>query len=488
MDIVMNLDDNRKVFGMFEKICAIPHGSGNTKQISDFIKDFAVERGHEVIQDKLNNLIIRVKASEGYENEETLILQGHMDMVCEKTQDCGIDFLKDPIRLKSDGVYMYAEGTTLGGDDGIAIAYCMAVMDDASIPHPELEMIMTVDEEVGMDGAAFIDLSSIKGRKLINIDSEDEGVFLTSCAGGQTLTGSIPVKRTEVKGIKGIIRIDGLKGGHSGCEIDKGRANSNMLAGRVLLTLSNVEGFDIIGVSGGLKDNAIPRSTDIECVYGKEEKEKIEELLAELNKEIVNEYYSSDPDISIKLEDGEEGSFMVLDKKSRQKAEMLLNNVPCGIQAMSMEIKNLVETSLNPGILVTEEKKIVISFSLRSSIESAKNYLSARVTEFIEFLGGKTKVCGDYPGWQYKRDSKLRELFVSCYNEMYGEQPQVMAIHAGLECGILSGKIPDLDCISFGPDILDIHTVSERLDIASAARTYQLLLKVLGHKEPEKEE
>lgn len=483
MDIVIDLENSRKMFAMFEKICAIPHGSGNTKKISDFLKEFAHERGHEVIQDKLNNLIIRVKASKGYENEDTIILQGHMDMVCEKTEDCDIDFLSDPLKLKSDGVYMYAEGTTLGGDDGIAVAYCMAIMDDDTIPHPELEIIFTVDEEVGMDGAQFIDLSTIKGRRLINIDSEDEGIFLTSCAGGQTLTGSIPVKRTEASGLKSVIRIDGLKGGHSGCEIDKGRANSNMLAGRVLLELCKVDGFEVIGINGGLKDNAIPRSTEIECVYDSEKKDTIEEIISKLNKEIADEYRTSDPDIKIAVTDAALGEYWVLDKKSRQKAVMLLNNIPCGIQSMSMEIKGLVETSLNPGILTTQEKKIVIVLSIRSSVESTKKYLSCRVAQFIEFLGGKTKVSGDYPGWQYRRDSRLREIFVDCYNEMYGEQPQILAIHAGLECGILAGKLPGLDCISFGPDIPDIHTVAERLDIASAARTYQLLLKVLAHKD-----
>lgn len=485
-----NIRSAEAVFNYFKTLCGIPHGSGNTKMISDYLASFAGELGYEYIQDELNNLIIFVPASEGYEQEEPLIIQGHMDMVCEKTPDCNIDFTKDGLEVINDGIYLYAKNTTLGGDDGIAIAYAMAIMSDREIKHPALEVVFTVDEEVGMDGASFIDLSMLKSKKLINIDSEEEGIFLTSCAGGRNVQGDFEFDFENVSGLKGKITIDGLKGGHSGCEINKGRANSNMLMGRLLLGAKNAvrDGeklFRTIAVNGGLKDNAIPRSTVLDVVFSIESKEDIERFIGELEGKLRNEYQASDADVKISFiveNDDAKKEYKVLSEASERRLCMILNNIPNGIQSMSMQVKDLVETSLNLGVLKTTETGLHISFAVRSSIDSAKEYLSDRLSDFIEFLGGRVKVSGDYTGWQYRENSPLRDKFIDNYEKLYGEKPQVTAIHAGLECGILASKIEDLDCISLGPDILDIHTVEERLNIASTLRTWNLLLHVLEDK------
>lgn len=485
-----NIRSAEAVFKYFEKLCTIPHGSGNTKMISDYLASFAGDFGYEYIQDELNNLIIFVPASEGYENEDTLIIQGHMDMVCEKTEDSNIDFTKDGLEVVNDGIYLYAKNTTLGGDDGIAVAYAMAVMADKEIKHPALEIVFTVDEEVGMDGASFIDLSMLKGKKLINVDSEEEGIFLTSCAGGRNVQGDFEFSYKEVSGLKGKIVVDGLKGGHSGCEIDKGRANSNMLMGRIILAARTYEKangekvFDITGVNGGLKDNAIPRHTVLDIVFDENKKDAIENIVRELEGKLRNEYQASDAEVKItfSVENDSVTEHKVLSEESDKKLCMILNNIPNGIQSMSMQVEGLVETSLNLGILKTTDNGLHISFAVRSSIDSAKEYLSDRLTDFIEYLGGNPKVSGDYTGWQYRENSPLRDKFIANYEKLYGEKPQVTAIHAGLECGILASKIEDLDCISLGPDILDIHTVEERLNIASTLRTWNLLINVLEDK------
>ena len=485
-----NIRSAEAVFNYFKNLCGIPHGSRNTKMISDYLASFAGGLGYEYIQDELNNLIIFVPASEGYEQEEPLIIQGHMDMVCEKTPDCNIDFTKDGLEVVNDGIYLYAKNTTLGGDDGIAIAYAMAIMADKEIKHPALEVVFTVDEEVGMDGASFIDLSMLKSKKLINIDSEEEGIFLTSCAGGRNVQGDFEFSYETVQGLKGKITIDGLKGGHSGCEIDKGRANSNMLMGRLILAGKNMgkdseKLFNIIAVNGGLKDNAIPRSTVLDVVFSENTREDIERLIRDLECKLRNEYQASDADVRINFtveSDDAAKEYKVLADESERILCMILNNIPNGIQSMSMQVKDLVETSLNLGVLKTTDTGLHISFAVRSSIDSAKEYLSDRLSEFIEFLGGRVKVSGDYTGWQYRENSPLRDKFIANYEKLYGEKPQVTAIHAGLECGILASKIEDLDCISLGPDILDIHTVEERLNIASTLRTWNLLLHVLEDK------
>lgn len=478
MSVLEHLEP-KKVFHYFEEISAIPHGSGNTKQISDYLVDFAGKRNLEVIQDESNNIIIIKEAVKGYENAPAVMIQGHMDMVCEKTADCSIDFEKDGLELGIEGDYLFAKGTTLGGDDGIAVAYALAILDSDTIKHPRLEIVITVDEEIGLLGATALDMSMLKAKYLLNIDSEEEGILTTSCAGGLTGIGKIPVHYTQVTSLSYSISVEGLLGGHSGTEIDKEHANSNILMGRLLYVLSNSFGFGLSKLEGGLKDNAIPRITTAEIFLDEKNEQLFLDTIKQLQADFTNEYKSSDPDIKIKFTSHGSKTGMMLTPNSKEIVTFLLMNMPNGIQRMSSDIKGLVKTSLNLGILELGEEELTYRFSIRSSVASERDFLSERISYLTEFLGGEYYEEGKYPGWEFNPDSKLRKLMTEAYEEQYGQAPKVEAIHAGLECGILSSKMENLDCISFGPDMQDIHTTSERLSISSAGRVWNYLLHVL---------
>lgn len=466
----------------FEKLCSIPHGSRNTKKISDYCMEFAKERGLEAFQDEMNNVIIIKEATEGYENTDPIIIQGHLDMVCEKTQESTIDFEKDGLELETDGKYLWAKGTTLGGDDGIAIAYALAILDSDDIPHPRVEAVFTVDEEIGLLGAQGVDLSPLKGKRLLNIDSEQEGTVLTSCAGGLTLESSIPLKREEKSGVEYEVVLTGMVGGHSGAEIDKGQGNSNVLMGRILHMVSTQMQVGVLSAEGGSKDNAIPRHTAATVLVADEDSTKLEEYLSDLSDELQKEYTPADAGMHIEFRKVGEATKLVLTEHSAQVVYNALMNLPNGIQTMSKDIPGLVETSLNMGVMRLKEETLEMTQSIRSSKESAKKYLTQRCKAMIDLLGGTSVEQGNYPGWAYKADSKLRELFVKVYTEQYGEPPKVEAIHAGLECGLFSDKIEDLDCISIGPNIYDIHTYEERLDLESTKRTWDVILGILAEK------
>ncbi len=464
-----------KVFEFFEEICNIPHGSGNTKEISDYLVSFAKERNFEYYQDDINNVIIIKEASMGYENAAPVILQGHMDMVCEKAPDCSIDMEKEGLSLKVDGDWIFAEGTTLGGDDGIAVAMAMAVLDSKELSHPRIEAVFTVDEEIGLIGAGHIDVSPLKGNKMINIDSEEEGVFTVSCAGGVTAKCVLPIKREDFDGIGIKINIGGLIGGHSGVEIHKGRANSNMLMGRVLCGLSRETEIRLVKVSGGFKDNAIPRQT--EAVALVKNIEKARNICHKFMSSFKNEYSITDPDVFIEIEEVcAEGA---MDKKSTENVVCMLCGLPNGIIEMSAGIEGLVQTSLNMGILKTEENEVTAGFGVRSSIDSQKEMLCQRLFCLMENMGGKAEFSGDYAGWEYRQKSPLCDLMREVYKEQYGKEPEIKAIHAGLECGMFAGKIKDFDGVSIGPDIKDIHTFAERLSISSTKRVYEMVVETL---------
>lgn len=470
----------KKVFEYFEDLCQIPHGSRNTKEISDYCAAFAKSHGFRYIQDEDNNVIIFKDGSKGYEDAEPVIIQGHLDMVCEKESGVDIDFEKDGLKLYVDGDFLKAEGTTLGGDDGIAVAYALAILDDESLEHPPLEIVFTVDEEIGLLGAESIDLSMLKGKKLLNIDSEEEGVFLTSCAGGLGAVCELPVTRVEQEGIRYEIKVTGLQGGHSGAEIHKERCNAIVLIGRVLQVLSDKIPFAIEQLEGGLKDNAIPRETTAIIMLESEEQEQ--ELYSQielLEQELKKEYHTADPGISIQCGKLGEGKKQTLHSSSATRVLFFLRNMPNGIQHMSMDIKGLVETSLNAGIMRLSDQVFSVNFSVRSSVTSRKYELTDRLAFLTEFLGGEILVNGDYPAWEYKQKSQIRELMAETYRDLFQKEPKFEAIHAGLECGILSGKIADLDCISFGPDLIDIHTPKERMSISSVARLWMLLKEFL---------
>ena len=466
----------QSVFAYFEKLCSIPHGSGNTKAISDYLVSFAQQKGLRYVQDALNNVIIFAPGTCGYEDHAPVILQGHMDMVCEKDDDCPLDMERDGLDIDHDNEWIFAKGTTLGGDNGIAVAYGLALLADPTIPHPPLEVIFTVDEETGMYGAAGIDLSMLRGRMLINADSEDEGIFTVSCAGGARGTIKLPVSRRAVYGPCIKLTVEGLQGGHSGVEIHKNRANANKIMGILLHRVQELMPLCMTGFSGGAKDNAIPRSCQVTLVAMGMHLERINEITQSLQDEIRKHF--DEPEAVVRGDDVEALGGNALSTEDTARVIELLNAVPNGVQAWSQDIEGLVQTSLNLGVAELGDE-LRLTFAVRSSVNREKRELLDRLKALAEQFGGSYSETGDYPAWEYKKDSHLRDAMVQTYGQMYGKEPQVVAIHAGLECGLLSEKLPGLDCVSIGPDMQDIHTSRERLSIASTQRTWDFLLEVL---------
>lgn len=467
------------VWKFFEELCGIPHGSYHEKEISDYCAAFARERGLRVYQDEAWNIVIIKKASAGYEDEEPLILQGHLDMVCEKKPDCRIDFEKDGLALKAEGDFVYAEGTTLGGDDGIAVAFALAILDDDSIPHPRLEVLFTTSEEVGMDGAKALDVSMLKGHTMLNMDSEEEGILLVSCAGGCSAALSFPLKRERRKGMRAALQVGGLQGGHSGAEIHKGRGNANVILGSLLKELKEKAPFEgILSMEGGQKDNAIPREARAELLFTREMAKKAGEVCASYEKYLKGFYGEKEPGLQVCFTELEEAEAEIFD----DSAATAVPNLPNGVISMSRDIPGLVQTSLNLGVIKSTDEVLTLRYSVRSSVSTEKEGLTERLRSAALHLGGSMEVNGDYPAWEYRKDSPLRRKCVSVYEEMFGRTPKVEAIHAGLECGILSSKIPNLDCVSIGPDILDVHTTEERMSVSSVQRTYRYILEIIKRK------
>ncbi len=464
------------VFGYFEKICSIPHGSRNTKLISDYLVSFAKEHGLKYVQDEDNNVILFGDGTCGMEDRAPVIIQGHMDMVCEKDADCPLDMAVDGLDIAHDGTCVYAKGTTLGGDDGIAVAYGLALLADKSIPHPPLEIVITVDEEIGLLGANSIDLSQLKGRTLINIDSEEEGIFTVSCAGGARATISVPVERRAVYGPCIRLAVDGLQGGHSGAEIHKNRANANKVMGEFMSRIQKLMPLCLTSLSGGSKDNAIPRSCQATLVAMGIHLERINDVAAELQAEIREQY--DEPEVTVQAFDVDALGGNSLTTECTAKIIGLLCAAPNGIQSWSADIPGLVQTSLNMGVAKLGER-FHVTFSVRSSVNNEKEELLQQLRTLSDFYEGSYSQTGEYPAWEYKQESALRDTMVRVYTEMFGKEPKVLAVHAGLECGLFSEKIPGLDCISIGPDMHDIHTSRERLEIASTERTWKFLLEVL---------
>ena len=466
----------QEVFACFEKLCAIPHGSRNTKAISDYLVAFAREQGIRCIQDNLNNVILFGEGTCGMENHAPVILQGHMDMVCEKDPGCSLDMAAEGLDVTHDDTCVYAKGTTLGGDDGIAVAYAMALLMDKTIPHPPLEVIITVDEEIGMLGAAGIDLSMLRGRRMINLDSEEEGIFTVSCAGGATAVLSLPNNRHAVYGPCIRLAVDGLQGRHSGAEIHKNRANANKVMGEFLGRIQKLMPLCLTSFSGGSKDNAIPRSCQATAVAMGIHLERINEVAAALQAEIREKY--DEPEATVQAFDVDALGGNGLSTEDTAKVVALLCAAPNGVQAYSADIPGLVQTSLNLGIAKLGER-FTATFSVRSSVNQEKQALLDKLRDLVGFYGGSYSQMGEYPAWEYRKDSALRDTMVRIYRQMFGKEPEVLAIHAGLECGLLGQKIPGLDCVSIGPQMHDIHTSREKLEIASTERTWRFLLEVL---------
>ncbi len=467
MAILSNLKPERVMY-LFEEICKIPHGSGNTDKISDFCVDFAKSNNLEVIKDSFNNVIIKKPASSGYENHPTVILQGHLDMVCEKEADCPIDFLTDGLSLKLDGDFISANGTTLGGDDGIAVAMVMAILEDKSALHPPIEALFTTDEETGMYGAEGLDVSALSGKVLINIDSEEEGILTVGCAGGARADIELSLTKEKVKYPCYKVVLDGLIGGHSGAEIDKGRLNSNVTLGKFINSLPF--NYNIVNIHGGLKDNAIPRASEAIIACEKNPADFIRDFIKE-NK------VDTDAGLSISAE-----SFSAkecYDTNSTRRIVDFLCTVPNGIQAMSRDIEGLVQTSLNLGVLKIENDTLKATFAVRSSVNAEKYDLLDKLKEVATALGGAFNSHAHYPAWEYRQNSPLRDTMANVYKKMYGNAPKIEAIHAGLECGLFSDKIEGLDAVSFGPNLYDIHTTRERMSVKSVERTFEYLTEIL---------
>lgn len=468
-----------KVAEFFAEISKIPRGSGNEKGISDFMVGWAKERNLEVIQDKTLNIIIRKPASKGYENAPGIILQGHMDMVCEKNKGTEHDFLKDPIKLRTEGDMVYATGTTLGADNGLGIAYVMAILDDNSLKHPSIEALMTIEEETSMTGALELDGSLLKNRILLNLDSEEEDEFLVSSAGGTRCVLKYSFEPTNIVGMETYkVLISGLFGGHSGVDIKKGRANAIKLLGRVLSEIRNHSGIQLLNINGGMKPNAIPREAEAEFVLKAGNDVKLNEIAKEMEAAFKNEFFTNDPDVIVTIEKTSMASSGMTEKATNGLIDLLLVN-PNGIQTMSGSIEGLVESSTNIGVIRIEDNHVRMENEVRSSVGSLKHEIRERFRVFAMMTGCEFGIESDYPQWEYKQDSLIRKVFIDTYKEMYGVEPKITAIHAGLECGVLSGKLEGLDCISLGPNQYDVHTPKEHYSLSSSDRVYGFLVKAM---------
>lgn len=476
MPVLDNLKPT-KVFSFFEEITKIPHESGNEKAISNFLVNFAKERNLEVVQDDELNVIIKKPATPGYENVSPVIIQGHMDMVCEKNKDTKHDFEKDPLELRIVEDYVYANGTTLGADNGIAVAYGLAVLDSKDIPHPALEVLITTGEETGMYGAIAVDPKNLDGKILLNIDSEEEGIFLVSCAGGVTnyVTINNQWENTNNPGLK--LEIKGLRGGHSGMEIIKQRGNANKLMGRLLNSISKEVQFNIAHISGGAKNNAIPREAEVILTADNTSIEKIKNIANNTINIFKEELRVEDPDV--KLEISEAKADKQLNCEVTKSIVNFLNLMPNGIQTMSKDIEGLVESSLNLGVISFSEEKVIFESAIRSSVKTLKNEIVDRVETLSKLVGAEMTNDSDYPEWQYEPNSKIRDICIQTYKEITGEEPKVDAIHAGLECGLLKEKMPDVDMISFGPNLYDVHTPQEHMSITSVQNVWEFIQRLL---------
>ena len=444
--------------------------------ISEYCMNFAKKHSLKAIRDDADNVIIFKEASKCYENAEPVILQGHLDMVCQKVPGCEIDFENEGLDIYVDGDSVKANGTSLGADNGIAVAMIMAILESNEYEHPPIEALFTTDEEIGMIGALALDASSLKGKKMLNLDSEEMGTVTVSCAGGSDFVINIPVKRKKASGQLVKVTVSGLKGGHSGVEIHKGRINANILAGRIAGN-KNISDFEIKSINGGDKANAIPNRCEIEFVT--DDAKAFIKTMQEETDIIIKENSERENNLSFILEQCEKGEFEVFDNETFKKLKFLLLCIPDGVVSMSAEIEGLVETSLNLGILKTDKDFIKTHFALRSNKKTALMHLENRLIEFASYLECVYDAYGHYPPWEFKSDSVLRERAKQTFSEMFGYEPKIEAIHAGLECGVLSSKIPDFDCISIGPDMSDVHTVNEKLSISSTEKTFDYILSIL---------
>ena len=471
----MNFDSQR-VLENFRALCAIPHGSGNTGPISAWCLQFARRLSLPARRDEYNNVNNTKPGTPGYETHPAVIVQGHLDMVCEKEPDCGIDFQKDGLQLEEADGFLFARGTTLGADDGVAVAYALTLLESTGLPHPPLEVLLTTDEETGMYGAKGVDLSELRGRRLLNLDSEDEGVFTVSCAGGAAVRIRLPLRRTAQTLPAVRLRVCGAVGGHSGVEIVLGRANTNCQMAQLLAKAWGPD-LRLAALSGGRMDNAIPRAT--EAIVCTPEPELLLTQAAEFSALLHERFGAAEPELRVEAEQIAPPT-TAMDEACSAQLVRLLAALPDGVRTMSADIPGLPQTSSNLGILLTDGDIACLHVSVRSSVDAEKHKLVDVLRTIAQENGASLELEGEYPAWEYRQDSPLRDTIRRVYTTRYGQTPRVEAIHAGLECGILAAKLPGLDAVSFGPTIHDIHTTRERLDLASCARTWELLCAILA--------
>ena len=469
------------LFKNFEALTQIPRGSGNEKQVSDFLKKFGEDLGLETIQEECLNIIIKKPATTGYENGPVVILQGHMDIVCAKEEGKEFDFEKDGIPLVLDGDMIRTDGTTLGADNGIAIAMAMDLLESKDIPHPPIVALFTVSEETTMGGAENLNTKNIRGDILINIDSEEEGIMTTSCAGGVDNIVELPIilEDKDNKGNKGYkISIKGLLGGHSGIEIDKNRANANILMGRVLDDLREEIFFDLYDIYGGEKINAIPKFAHAHIIIDGNDVDELNKVIDNYNEIFRNEYKTADPNIKVAISDCDIKD-QVFSLETKNSCIDILKLIPNGVQTMSADIEGLVESSTNLGVLQCDEDKIIFRNAVRSSVLTLKYEINSKIEILSHLNGGKMILEADYPEWEFKKESRIRDLMAKIYKQTYGKDMEVAAIHAGLECGLLKEKVGDIDMVSIGPDIHDVHTPDEHISASSIQRVFEFLCKTL---------
>lgn len=464
----------------FYEISRIPRPSKKEERITAHFEQLFNKLGIKYAKDKVGNLVARVPATKGYKNAPIVILQGHSDMVCEKNRGTAHDFDRDPIELLRDGNWIRANGTTLGADNGIGVAAALALLDDPSAEHGRLEILITVDEETGLTGANQLSGKMLKGRLLLNLDSEEEGVFYIGCAGGMDTAGAFRVQTAPVppgNHAAFALRVSGLTGGHSGSEIHTGRANALKLLARALHALLPL-GAGLTNVQGGSKRNAIPREAEATIVLPAAAVEKARAIVATLETAFQNEFKVTDPNTRLTLEPAPTPAAVYAKSLAKKLVDTMLA-LPHGVIRMSADIEGLVETSTNLATVVSDDKTIVVGTNQRSSAESAKQYIAASVAAGLRLGGAKVSHTDGYPGWQPNLQSDLLRICKDVFARMEGRKPEIKAIHAGLECGILGGKYPGMDMISFGPTITGAHSPDERVHIPAVASFYALLKEVL---------
>ncbi len=481
MNYVIQGYEPHAVFEIFEDLCAIPHGSGNEKGIADYIEAYANKRGLFVLRDETGNVFVRKNATEGYENTPAILLQGHMDMVCEKNSDSNHDFLKDGLKLSVKDGQLWADGTTLGADNGIAVAMMLALLDTEN--HPTIECLFTVEEETGLAGAQGFDCSVVTAKRMINLDSEEDHQITAGCAGGKRTEYTFYYKKTPTNSDDVILEISvtGLSGGHSGAEIHCGKTNAIVLMGRLLSAAYSVGKFNLVKINGGGKDNAIARECFATLRFEDENTANAAKkaIIGESLK-VRKEINKDDKALSVGI--GKSDADYYMDADLTENIIAFLTVLRTGVLKMSNQIEGLVEFSRNLGIAATEEDKIRFTLSTRSSIEAQLDLSIRELDSLAMLVGANCRHYARYPGWEFEPASLLREQYIEKFKFLFGKEPTVGVIHAGLECGILSSKMPGMDIISIGPNMYDIHSPNEHLDLASTERVFKAVLAVVSDK------